>query len=198
MPYTKEHKAQVRHQITESARILFNRHGFEKVTIDQVMAHAGLTRGGFYNHFNSKEALYKEAVLGFLMGRGLLWRSEAGIDMQHLDQQAAINMINSYLSQAHLDDIDGQCPMIALPSDVARGNVEVKESYQQLLEGMVYLFENSLKDIYKNKSRQQALALAATCVGGMVLSRTLPQSGLAQEVQAAARKQALSICDSNE
>ncbi len=194
MPYSKEHKAQVRLRIAESARILFNRHGFEKVTIDQVMAHAGLTRGGFYNHFNSKETLYKEAVLGFLMGRGLLWRTEAGIDMEKLDQQAAINMINSYLSQAHLDDIDGQCPMIALPSDVARGNDEVKLSYQKLLEGMVYLFESSLSDTYKSHSRQRALALAATCVGGMVLSRTLPESALAKEVQQAARAQALSIC----
>ena len=80
MPYSSEHKQQVRAKIVESARILFNRHGFEDVTIDQIMEFAGLTRGGFYNHFNSKDALYDEAVSSFLMGRGAEWRSEAGID----------------------------------------------------------------------------------------------------------------------
>ena len=57
MPYTAAHKARTRSRIVESARRLFNRHGFEQVTIDQIMAHAGLTRGGFYNHFGSKDNL---------------------------------------------------------------------------------------------------------------------------------------------
>lgn len=200
MPYSKEHKRQVRKHITESARILFNRHGFETVTIDQIMEHAGLTRGGFYNHFSSKEALYKEAVMGFLMQRGQQWRDEAGINMQKLDPNAAINMIKSYLSRDHLQDLDGQCPMIALPSDIARANDEVKAAYQKLLEAMVYLFQTSLAGKHddpdqQDMTRQQALALAATCVGGMVLSRTLPDSRLAEEVQSAAQEMALSLCE---
>ena len=57
MPYSAEHKQQTRAKIIETARILFNRDGFQKVTIDMVMEEAGLTRGGFYNHFKNKEAL---------------------------------------------------------------------------------------------------------------------------------------------
>ncbi|WP_223787358.1 TetR/AcrR family transcriptional regulator [Marinicella meishanensis] len=197
MPYSKNHKAAVKQKITETARILFNRFGYEKVTIDQVMAMAGLTRGGFYNHFSSKEALFKAAVDGFLMGRGAQWREAAGIDPEQLDAAAARQMIDSYLSQAHLGDIEGQCPMIALPSDVARASTEVQQAYQRLLEAMVFLFEHSLSQQTKTPeaaaNRQQALALAALCVGGMVLARTLPDSALAEEVQQAAHLMATTM-----
>jgi len=184
MPYSSEHKQKTRVKIVETARILFNRHGFQDVTIDMVMQNAGLTRGGFYNHFKSKEALYSAAVSSFLMGRGAKWRADAGIDPTIPSPEMARQMIQGYLSPKHLDDLDGQCPMIALPSDVARANPEVQVSYQELLEAMVSLFENSLKD--RKHARQKALSLAALCVGGMVLARTLPNSELAEEVRQAA------------
>jgi TetR/AcrR family transcriptional repressor of nem operon len=56
VPYSSEHKQKTRARIVESARILFNRRGFENVSIDMVMAEADLTRGGFYNHFRSKRS----------------------------------------------------------------------------------------------------------------------------------------------
>ena len=66
MPYSPEHAVQTRGRIVESARRLFNRHGFEQVTIDQIMAAAGLTRGAFYHHFQSKNELYAAAVASFV------------------------------------------------------------------------------------------------------------------------------------
>ena len=54
MPYTAKHKKNTRARIVECARKLFNRRGFVEVSIDEIMAEAGLTRGGFYNHFNNK------------------------------------------------------------------------------------------------------------------------------------------------
>lgn len=184
MPYSKDHKQETRAKIVESARILFNRHGFVDVTIDQVMQNAGLTRGGFYNHFKSKEALYAAAVSNFLMGRGAQWRAQAGVDPTIPSPEMARQMIQGYLSPEHLGDLDGQCPMIALPSDVARANPDVQASYQELLDAMVGLFENSLKA--QENARQQALSIAALCVGGMVLARSIPDSGLADEVRKAA------------
>ena len=80
MPYSARHKQATRERIVEASRVLFNRHGFEGVTIDMVMDAAGLTRGCFYNHFESKEKLYGEAVLSFLNGRGAEWRAEAGVE----------------------------------------------------------------------------------------------------------------------
>lgn len=186
MSYSAEHKQEVRDKIVESARVLFNRHGFEGVTIDRVMESSGLTRGGFYNHFKNKEELYSEAISSFLMGRGAQWRAEAGVDPASPNPEMARRMIQSYLSSEHLSNLDDQCPMIALPSDVARAKPEVQLSYQKLLEGMVSLFERGLEK-QSSEARQKALSLAALCVGGMVLARTLPDFALAREVQAAAR-----------
>jgi len=191
MPYSKEHKAQSRAKIIEAARILFNHHGFHAVTIDQIMEKAGLTRGGFYAHFKNKEDLFGLAVESFLNGRGAEWRDEAGVDPTGLSPKMARRMIDSYLSAKHLDDIDGQCPMIALPSDVARAGGDAQEAYQKLLSGMVWLFENNLPK--SRDARQKALSLAATCVGGMVLARALPGSALAEEVRMAAHRTATTM-----
>lgn len=193
MPYSSEHKEKTRARIVESARILFNRHGFKSVSIDMVMEHAGLTRGGFYNHFKNKEALHSEAVMSFLMGRGAEWRAEAGMDPNAPSSPDMVRgMINGYLSAKHQDDIDGQCPMIALPSDVARANPEVRTSYQNLFKAMVHVFETGL-DGMEGTSRPKALAIASLCVGGMVLARTLPDTELAEEVRAAAHQTANQI-----
>jgi len=185
MPYSSEHKQKTRDKIVENARILFNKHGFQDVTIDMVMQNAGLTRGGFYNHFKSKEALYGAAVSSFLMGRGAQWRAEAGVDPTNPDPDMARQMIAGYLSPEHLGDLEGQCPMIALPSDIARANPEVQASYQELLEAMVWLFESGLEG-HDDKARQKALSMAALCIGGMILARTLPASALVEEVRLAA------------
>ncbi len=190
MPYSAEHKQQTRAKIVESARILFNRHGFRDVTIDMVMENAGLTRGGFYNHFKTKEQLHHAAVSSFLHGRGAEWRANAGVDPKLPGRDMVRDMILGYLSAEHLGDVDGQCPMIALPSDIARSNPQVQSSYLELLEAMVGLFEKGL-DKKGHKSRQQALSLAALCVGGMVIAKSLPDSELAEEVRDAAQGFAL-------
>jgi TetR/AcrR family transcriptional regulator, transcriptional repressor for nem operon len=192
MPYTAAHKQQTRARIVECARILFNRHGYENVTIDTVMQDAELTRGGFYNHFRSKEELFAAAVSSFLMGRGARWRADAGIDPAKPTRETAAQMVHGYLSKEHLGDLDGQCPMIALPSDAARSCPEVQAAYQLLLESMVALFERSLTGA-KTERRKKALSLAALCVGGMVLARSLPDSKLAEAVRSAAHASALAI-----
>lgn len=186
MPLSKKHKSQTRLKIVDAARALFNRHGFNAVSIDMVMAQAGLTRGGFYNHFSSKDELFSEAVRGFLTGRGAQWREDAGVDLDDLKPEMARQMIECYLSNEHLADLDGQCPMIALPSDVGRSNSQVQGAYQELLTAMVWLFERSLNSPGDN-NRQTALSLASLCVGAMVLARSLPDSSLAADVREAAR-----------
>ena len=67
MPYSASHREATRAKIIETARLLFNKYGFQNVTIDQVMQEVGLTRGGFYNHFKNKEALFSEAVASFCL-----------------------------------------------------------------------------------------------------------------------------------
>jgi AcrR family transcriptional regulator len=157
-----------------------------------VMQAAGLTRGGFYNHFKNKEDLFSEAVMSFLMGRGAVWREDAGVDVTNLKPEMAFQMIDAYLSPEHLNDLDGQCPMIALPSDIARGGADAQKSLQVLLEAMVSLFQANMSG-EKDEAKQWAQAISAPCVGGMVLSRALPDSDLARQIRLAAGQSAKEI-----
>jgi TetR/AcrR family transcriptional regulator, transcriptional repressor for nem operon len=185
MPYAPEHKEQTRARIVECARRMFNRHGFEAVSIDQIMAGAGLTRGGFYHHFANKEELYSEAIASYA-------RCNPTLNFAAPARQIALQMVNAYLSRQHLEDLDRHCPMIALPSDVARAGPAVRRTYEMLLSGMVGLFERGV-DPADGDARQAALALAALCVGGMVLARTLEDDDLAGAIREAARRVALEV-----
>lgn len=190
MPYSPEHKAKTRARIVETARILFNREGFSEVSIDRIMGEAGLTRGGFYNHFRNKDELYTAAVESFLNGRGKTWRDDAGIDPQNIGLDTMRAMIESYLSSEHLGDLDGQCPMIALPSDVARASPDVRRAYSELLRAMVWLFKQNGQA--RETPDEKALALSAVCVGGMVLARTVDDPVLSEQIRSAAKSFALS------
>lgn len=184
MPYAPEHKEQTRARIVECARRMFNRHGFEAVSIDQIMAAAGLTRGGFYHHFANKEQLYGEAIAGYAGCNAMDSGGPAG--------SIVLQMVNAYLSRQHLDDIDRHCPLIALPSDAARAGPTVRRTYQMLLGRMLGMFERGV-DPADGDARQAAMAIAALCVGGMVLARTIEDDALAAEIREAARRMALEI-----
>jgi TetR/AcrR family transcriptional regulator, transcriptional repressor for nem operon len=184
MPYSAKHKRESRERIINSARRLFNRRGFSEVTIDEIMRHAGLTRGGFYKHFKTKEELYAHAVRQFLcLDSPERWQRK------HVDSCAdgpalAQMIANAYLSRDHLDDRPGSCPLVALPSDVARGGTAVKAAFRQVLEMMVAVFERNLSG---PGARERALALVAMCVGAMVVARAVDQGRLADEFRDAAR-----------
>ncbi len=185
MPYSKEHTAKTRERVLEAARVLFNRHGYDRVTIDKVMAEANLTRGGFYAHFSSKEELFADAMIGFLEGRGARWRAEENVDPTACQLVMAQRMVDAYLSRRHLEDRDGQCPLIAYATDVANAGQRVRDSYRHLVEAMVRLFEMNLEGEPADR-RSKALSLTALCVGGMILARAIPETGIAKEVLDAA------------
>jgi TetR/AcrR family transcriptional regulator, transcriptional repressor for nem operon len=194
MPHPPSQKADTRARILRSARHLFNRKGFASVTIDEVMADAGLTRGGFYKHFSTKEQLYAEAIAEFIAEDAEIWQREAW-QRAHVDTSAsgaelAKMIVNAYLSHEHFYDRDGSCPMIGLPSESARATKAVKAAYRQVLERMARAFEANLPP-GKPSARQRALALVAVCVGGMVLARAIDDAELANDLRKAARSHVL-------
>jgi TetR/AcrR family transcriptional repressor of nem operon len=193
MPYTAEHKQKTRARIVESARELFNRRGFTEVSIDEIMQHAGLTRGGFYNHFQTKEELFAEAIAAYQNFNPMQRWPEMMLGAANCQGNQARIMVNAYLSDAHLDDIDGQCPMIALPSDAARAGPRVKEAYCNLLERMVGVLAQGIAAPDGVDRRQRGVAVAALCVGAMVLSRTVDDDAFREEIRAAARAVALEL-----
>jgi len=176
MPFPPEQKTRSRAQILQSARKLFNQYGYTEVSIDRVMADAGLTRGGFYNHFDSKEELFSATLADFACNR----ESEVA-DVMEPHPEIARQIVRHYVSRQHQDDFAHQCPLIALPSDVARASSKVKQVYERVVKALVAMFETNV-DTSLDK-RQQSLALAASCVGAMVLSRTIDDDEFAAEIR---------------
>ncbi|MEW9573180.1 TetR/AcrR family transcriptional regulator [Rhodanobacter sp. Si-c] len=196
MPYSAEHKQRTRERIVECARVLFNRKGFTEVSIDEIMASARLTRGGFYNHFRTKEELFVEAVAAYQDFNPVDRWPQLDFDPGRRGAAFARQMVDVYLSREHLDDIDGHCPMIALPSDVARASPGVKHAYRGLLERMAGMLAQSAgAPAGTQTARRRGLALAALCVGGMVLARTIEDDTFREEIRAATRTMAHELID---
>jgi AcrR family transcriptional regulator len=188
MPYPAGHREQVRKKIVESARRLFNRNGFENVSVDCIMAHAGLTRGGFYSYFNSKSDLYAEVLGCFFTDPN--WKSRwEGVDVDLASSDAGPQIVRAYLSRQHFDDVENSCPMIALPSDVARADAKVKAAFETVFKAMVTLLGREVK----NGGQNTAMAIAALCIGGMVAARSMNDRGLSDGLREAAKKVALEL-----
>jgi AcrR family transcriptional regulator len=187
MPYSASHKRRTRERILESARRLFNSKGFGAVSIDEVMEKAGLTHGGFYRHFKDKSELYAEAVRWFLC-------EEAPKPWQRPERPSrklrAHRIVDAYFSLDHFDDRESCCPLIGQPSDVSRADEDVKGAYQDVLTTLLGLLQ---ADLAGPGARERALSLAALCVGGMVLARSVQDAELAQELRRAAYRQAQTV-----
>jgi TetR/AcrR family transcriptional regulator, transcriptional repressor for nem operon len=191
MPYPKEHRAQVRDRIVESARRLFNRSGFEAVSIDQIMKEAGLTRGGFYAYFKSKSDLYIEALACFFTDPG--WKNRwEGVEIDPGSPPVAPQVVRAYLSRQHFDDVENSCPMVALPNDIARSDGKVKDAFNGVFKAMVKMLHRDVKSA-SLAPQDTALAIAAMCVGGMVVARALSDARLADRLRDAATEASLRL-----
>ncbi|MEO6396678.1 MAG: TetR/AcrR family transcriptional regulator [Devosia sp.] len=189
MPYSAQHKLNTRNRIVTAARKHFNRDGFEAVSIEAIMREAGLTHGGFYKHFARKEELYAEAVLEFICKTQPDRWQKKHVDPKVRGPELARMILDAYLSDDHLRDRDASCPMIALPSDVQRGNRAVKAAFREVLEMMAGAFAGNLADDGRSV-RERSLAMVAMAVGGMVLARSVDDRALGREIRQAARAEA--------
>ena len=102
MPYPSGHRAETKRKIIQSARKLFNRHGFDRVSLDQIMSGAGLTRGGFYSYFDSKSDLYAEVLGCFFTDPDWKGRWE-GVHVDLASPDAGPQIVRAYLSRQHFD-----------------------------------------------------------------------------------------------
>ncbi|HKW19501.1 MAG TPA: TetR/AcrR family transcriptional regulator [Terriglobales bacterium] len=191
MPYPAGHRAEVKKSIIDSARRLFNRYGFESVSLNQIMAGVGLTHGGFYSYFKSKSDLYAE-VLGCFFTDPEWKNCWEGVHVDLSSTDVGPQVVRAYLSRQHYEDLENSCPMVALPTDVARSGASAKRAFETVFKAMVSVLERSL---IQNGSRRRATAqsIAALSIGGMVVARTIHDRALADELRAACMAVALDL-----
>lgn len=194
MAYPIGHRSTVRKKIIDSARRLFNRYGFENVSLTEIMAGAGLTHGGFYSYFNSKSDLYAE-VLGCFFTDPEWKNCWEGVQVDLSSTDVGPQIVRAYLSRQHFEDIDNSCPMVALPSDVARSGAAARRAFQTVFKAMVSVLERSLiaKRQKDRDRRVLAQSIAALSIGGMIVARTIDDRSLADELRAACTVVALEI-----
>lgn len=191
MPYPAGHRKEMRKKIIDSARKLFNRYGFDNVSLKQIMSGAGLTHGGFYSYFGSKSDLYAEVLGCFFTDPE--WKScWEGVHVDLSSTDVGPQVVKAYLSRQHYEDIENSCPMVAIPSDVARSGESAKLAFETVFRAMVSVLERSLVD--KNRPRRvRARAIAALCVGGMVVARSMVTRDLADELRGSCMAMALRL-----
>jgi AcrR family transcriptional regulator len=183
MRYTPEHKQRTRARIVAAAARLFRTRGFDGVGIDEIMAAAGLTRGGFYGYFRSKRALLTE-VLGGNHDFNRRMAARAGRDRAALTDEA-LEIVAGYLDPANRERIGRGCHLVALSADVARADRATRAAYREKLEELVEEFGRGLADGRRHDPR--ALAAVALAVGGVLLARGVDDETFAAELAAACR-----------
>jgi len=191
MPYPEGHRVEVRKKIVESARRLFNRHGFEQVSLDEIMSGAGLTHGGFYSYFKSKSDLYIEALNCFFTDPE--WKNcWEGVEINPNSTDFGAQVIRAYLSHQHFDDVENSCPMVALPADVTRGDAQLKRAFETVFAAMVSILERNMSGRGREVS-VRAQATAALCIGGMVVARAMESRTAADALRDACMRVALEL-----
>jgi TetR/AcrR family transcriptional regulator, transcriptional repressor for nem operon len=196
MPYPSGHRAETRKRIVSSARGLFNRHGFDQVSLDAIMLGAGLTRGGFYSYFRSKSELYVE-VLGCFFTDPEWKNCWEGVEVDLKSTDVGAQVIRAYLSRQHFEDVENSCPMVALPADVTRSDRRAKRAFETVFAAMVSVLERSTAGRSMRGNRRNAhsvaQATAALCVGGMVIARAMENRASADTLRDACMSVALQL-----
>src|SRR6202045_2306004 len=183
MSYPTGHRVAVKKNIIDSARKIFNRHGFECVSLNQIMAGVGLTHGGFYSYFKSKSDLYA-AVLGCFFTDPEWKNCWEGVHVDLSSTDVGPQVVRAYLSRQHFEDVENSCPMVALPTDVARSGISARRAFETVFKAMVSVLERSLVPNGQRR-RSTAQGIAALAIGGMIVARTMVDRGLADQLRAA-------------
>lgn len=170
-------------RIVETAARAIRRDGYGGAGVAQIMKAAGLTHGGFYAHFDSREGMLAEAA------------DRAGADgMVQLARIAAAAppkkalgaLLRAYLSKAHVEGVESGCAIAALGSEVPRQSAKVRRAATRRIREMIDLVARQSPDWGQPGAHERALVTVATAVGALVLARAVDDRKLSDEVREAA------------
>lgn len=169
MKVSREQMAENRRKILNAASRLFRAKGFEAVSIAEVMNAAGLTHGGFYGHFRSKDELIACALAtacDFTPGR------ELDIDA----------FIRGYLSPRHRENVAGGCPLAGLTAETLRQTPEARAAITEGLREQIERMSSALHDKGVTDARQAAIGNLAALAGALVFARACDDPALSDEL----------------
>jgi TetR/AcrR family transcriptional regulator, transcriptional repressor for nem operon len=178
MKVSREQAARNRDRVVEGAARLFRERGFEGVGVADLMKEAGLTHGGFYGHFSSKEDLIAEASARALTRSLALWSDV--VERPSGDPLAAI--AGAYLTGTHRDNPGAGCLLAALGPDVSRQGPAVRRTVTDYVRSTVDLLAKLVPARSKAARRQKAITTYATLIGALVMARAVDDRALSQEI----------------
>jgi TetR/AcrR family transcriptional repressor of nem operon len=184
MSIKAEQKERTHATILGSAARLLRSRGIAGARVTDVMSGAGLTVGGFYAHFGSKEALVDDVLR--LTASRLRERLFAGLEAKDEADRAEV-VLKRYLSAAHRDDVDNGCPFPAVVGEVATTAPEHRRVLAEQVETFADELQRLLPRADRLAPRQLAIGLLALMVGGLGLARALRGTALSDEVIKACR-----------
>ncbi|MEO6920959.1 MAG: TetR/AcrR family transcriptional regulator [Collimonas sp.] len=164
-------------RIVEVAARAIRRSGYAGTGVADIMKEAGLTHGGFYAHFKSREALLAEAAdRAGAEAVALSARIAAAVP----PEQALPSIVRAYLSKEHFDAIETGCPISALGSEMPRQAPEVRRAATRHIKEMIDVVARQLPDWGQPGAHEQALMTIATMVGTMLLARAVDDPKLSE------------------
>src|SRR6267154_4278363 len=188
MRYSREHKLETHARIVKKASVRLREKGAHGIGVADLMKEAGLTHGGFYAHFDSREALVIEAF-AYAMDRSTeRWRK---IAEQTAPEKRLATIVESYLTPVHRDDPGHGCAVPTLGAEIARESAKTRKAFAAKLEQMIDIMADQILDVPRKAARKQAMATLATMMGTLVLSRIAGSGEFSDEILASGREAVL-------
>lgn len=185
-------KEQSHERIVDAAARAIRRVGYAGVGVADVMKEAGLTHGGFYAHFPSRDAMLVAAMER--AGRDGAARMTQSIARRRAEGASPLRaLVEGYLSETHLASCEGGCPISALASEMPRQSPEVREMSASRVQGLVEVVGRALP---ADAAPQAAMVITSNLVGAIQLARALGDNAQGRAMLAAARESILAQYDS--
>jgi TetR/AcrR family transcriptional regulator, transcriptional repressor for nem operon len=184
MGHSQADKAETHQRIVHVAARRFREFGLEGISVADIMKEAGLTVGGFYKHFTSRDELVVEALAASFLE----------IENSYLTKQPTLKKtIQAYLSEDHRDSVYESCALSSLANDVSRSTIEARETYTVRLEASLAQIEGQISPDAEGSHRAKAMLIYSACVGAMNLSRAVSDTKLSKQILKTVTSELLSL-----
>lgn len=188
MRYSREHKLETHARIVKRAAVRLRERGAHGIGVADLMKDAGLTHGGFYAHFDSREALVIEAFSHAMDRSTERWRKLAE---QTPPEQRMAAIVDAYLTPVHRDDPGHGCAVPTLGAEIARESPKTRKAFAGKLEEMIDALAAQIPDLPRKAARKQATAMIATMMGTLVMARVAGNGEFSEEILSSGREAVL-------